>query len=280
MKVEPTVKGLRAAVNIAKKDKKFVGFVPTMGNLHAGHITLVKEAKARCDFVVVSIFVNPTQFGEGEDFDSYPRTLNADLDKLMDAGADVVFTPEVADMYPNYPQQTVVTVGDIANQLCGLNRPGHFDGVATVVSKLLGMVKPDVAFFGQKDYQQLAVIRQVVADLAIDSDIVGIPTVRADDGLALSSRNGYLSEDERKKAVLLSKCLKKVGGYLLQGDKDYAKLEKAASKFLTESGFEVDYIRIKTPELNEPTAEDTKWVVLAAAKMGKPRLIDNMTFGQ
>lgn len=280
MKVESSVKGLRAAVNIAKHDKKTVGFVPTMGNLHDGHITLVKEAKVRCDFVVVSIFVNPTQFGEGEDFDSYPRTLNADLDKLMDVGADVVFTPEVADMYPNYPQQTVVTVGDIANQLCGLNRPGHFDGVATVVSKLLGIVKPNVAFFGQKDYQQLAVIRQVVADLAIDADIVGIPTVRSEDGLALSSRNGYLSDSERKQAALLSKCLKKVGGYLLQGDTDYTKLEKAAAKFLTESGFEVDYICIKTPQLTQPTDKDTKWVVLAAAKLGKPRLIDNMTFGK
>lgn len=279
MKVESSVQGLRAAVNIAKKDKKFVGFVPTMGNLHEGHITLVKQAKARCDYVVVSIFVNPTQFGEGEDFDSYPRTLNADLDKLMDAGADMVFTPEVSDMYPNHPQQTVVTVGEIANQLCGLNRPGHFDGVATVVAKLFGMVKPNMAFFGEKDYQQLAVIRQVVADLAIDTEIIGIPTVRADDGLALSSRNGYLSESERTKAVLLNKCLKKVGGYLLQGDKDYDKLEKAATKFLTESGFDVDYIRIKTPQLTEPTADDSKWVVLAAAKLGKPRLIDNMTFG-
>lgn len=280
MKVESSVLSLRAAVNIAKKSAKTIGFVPTMGNLHDGHITLVKEAKARCDFVVVSIFVNPTQFGAGEDFDSYPRTRNADLEKLMDVGADVVFTPEVPDMYPHYPQNTLVTVGDIAKQLCGLNRPGHFDGMATVVAKLLGIVKPDIALFGEKDYQQLAVIRQVVADLAIDTDIIGIPTVRADDGLALSSRNGYLSESERKKAVLLSKCLKKVGGYLLQGDKDYAKLEKAAAKFLTESGFAVDYVSIKTPELTNPTEETGKWVVLAAAKLGKPRLIDNMTFGK
>lgn len=279
MKVESSVQNLRAAINIAKKEGKTIGFVPTMGNLHEGHLTLVKEAKVRCDFVVVSIFVNPTQFGEGEDFESYPRTLAQDLDHLMTVNADMVFTPEVGDMYPNFPQKTVVTVGEIANQLCGLNRPGHFDGVATVVAKLLNLVRPHIALFGQKDYQQLAVIRQVVADLAIETDIVGVPTVRADDGLALSSRNGYLDETQRETAVLLSRSLKKVGGYLLQGKTDYAALEKSATEFLNESGFVTDYVKIKTPELTNPDQDSKKWVVLAAAKLGNTRLIDNMQFG-
>jgi len=278
IKTVTTVAALRTQIKQIKHDKQRVAFVPTMGNLHEGHIALVKAALACCDYVVVSIFVNPTQFGEGEDFDSYPRTLDADIAKLAAAGAQMVFVPGVDQMYPDYPQHTTVTVGTIANQLCGKRRVGHFDGVATVVTKLLGMVTADVAFFGQKDYQQLAVIRQVVADLAIDTEIVGVPTVRAADGLALSSRNGYLSDTERASAALLSQSLNMIGERLCKGERDYAQLEQSAQAHLNASGFVVDYIRIATVQLGVPTAQDSTWVVLVAAQLGTTRLIDNMSF--
>lgn len=278
MKVETTTQGLRAAIKIARKSGKSISLVPTMGNLHAGHIKLVKEAKARSEFVVVSIFVNPTQFGAGEDLDNYPRTLNEDYDKLEKAAANLVFVPSVEEVYPNYPQATTVTVGAVANQLCGASRAGHFDGVATVVTKLFNLVRPDIACFGEKDYQQLAVIRQITAELNFDIGIVPVPTQRADDGLALSSRNGYLTDDERKRAVALSSCLKRIGEHLQKGTKSYAGLIKAGEDYLAKHGFVVDYIAIKNPDLTDADESSSAWVVLAAAKLGSTRLIDNMTF--
>lgn len=278
MKTETSISGIQSAIASARKAGKYIGFVPTMGNLHAGHLRLVQEAGIRCDFVVVSVFVNPTQFGENEDFDAYPRTLEADCQKLANSRCDIVFAPNVSEMYPQLPMQTHVKVGEVANQLCGLTRAGHFDGVATVVTKLFNIVQPDMAFFGEKDYQQLAVIRQMVADLSFPISITGVPIQRADDGLALSSRNQYLTEDERQNAPLLYKVLTKVTDYLTKGERDYKKLEKAAIKKLTNAGFKVDYIEIKTHNLQLPTDKTTQFVVLGAAKLGDTRLIDNIAF--
>lgn len=278
MKVETTLKGLRAAVKIAKKSGKTVALVPTMGNLHEGHLTLVKEAVARSEFVVVSIFVNPTQFGENEDFDSYPRTLDADYDKLANTSCNLVFAPSMAEIYPNWPENTMLSVGSIANQLCGKSRPGHFDGMATIVTKLFNMVTPDIAFFGEKDYQQLAIIRQFSKDLHFDLDIMGIPIVRNKDGLALSSRNGYLNEQELATASLLNKCLQHVGKHLLTGIKQYDKLTTAASQYLEKHGFVVDYLEIRQLDLSLPDNDSREFIVLVAAKLGSTRLIDNMQF--
>ena len=198
MKTETTIQSLNAALSPARLARKTIGFVPTMGNLHQGHLNLVREAKKLCDVVVVSIFVNPIQFGPNEDFDSYPRTLDQDSQLLAEVGCDIIFAPSVEQMYGNKPRLTNISVSQITADLCGLQRPGHFDGVAVVVTKLFNMVQPNYAFFGEKDYQQLAVIRQFVRDLNIPLEVIGIPIVRAADGLALSSRNGYLSVEQRQ----------------------------------------------------------------------------------
>lgn len=210
MKTETTIQGLTASLSPARAAKKMIGFVPTMGNLHEGHLTLVREAKKICDVVVVSIFVNPTQFGVGEDFDSYPRTLEQDSRLLADVGCDIIFAPSVEQMYGSQPRLTNISVGQITDDLCGKSRPGHFDGVAVVVTKLFNIVQPDYAFFGQKDYQQLAVIRQLVQDLNIPLEVIGVPIVRAQDGLALSSRNGYLTEEQRATAPKIYQLLNKL----------------------------------------------------------------------
>jgi pantoate--beta-alanine ligase len=209
MQTRSTVKALRNAVKAAKQEGKKISFVPTMGNLHEGHLQLVRRAKAVSDFVVVSIFVNPLQFGAGEDLDNYPRTLSADKQKLFAEGADLLFTPSTEEMYPNInaAPPTVVSVPKISETLCGLNRPGHFAGVATVVSKLFNMVQPEIAIFGKKDFQQLLVIRKMVEDLCLPIEIMGVTTARAEDGLALSSRNGYLNENERDIAPKLHRIL-------------------------------------------------------------------------
>ncbi len=208
MKTETTIQGLSASLNPARSARKIIGFVPTMGNLHQGHLNLVREARKLCDVVVVSIFVNPIQFGPNEDFDNYPRTLEQDQQLLADVGCDIVFAPTVEQMYGNKPRLTNISVSGITNDLCGLQRPGHFDGVAVVVTKLFNIVQPNYAFFGQKDYQQLAVIRQFVQDLNIPLEVIGVPIARAEDGLALSSRNGYLSEQERATAPVIFQSLK------------------------------------------------------------------------
>lgn len=252
-----------------------IAFVPTMGNLHEGHIELVRMAKQRGTCVVVSVFVNPLQFGPNEDFDKYPRTLEADCTKLQGL-ADVVFAPAVSDMYPE--QQTLyVEPPPIANELCGAFRPGHFRGMATVVLKLFNLVQPQIAIFGKKDYQQLAIIRQMVTQFNLPIEIVGAETSRATDGLALSSRNQYLSPEERTEAVHMHRTLTEVANELKTGAKDLAMIELKASQALANRGWQVEYVAIRRQNgLTKPEAEEKKLVVVAAARLGKTRLIDNL----
>ena len=252
-----------------------VAFVPTMGNLHEGHLDLVRRAREHGKCVVVSVFVNPLQFGPLEDFDKYPRTLTADFTKLQGV-ADVVFAPSVSDMYPQ--QQTVfIEPPPISNELCGATRPGHFRGMTTVVLKLLNIVQPHVAIFGKKDYQQLHIIRQMVTQMNLPINIVGGETVRAKDGLALSSRNQYLSEAERTEAVFLHQTLNTLRQNIQNSTEDFAKVEAEASAVLDKRGWLVEYVSIRNREtLDHPEIADTKLVVLAAARLGTTRLIDNL----
>jgi pantoate--beta-alanine ligase len=226
MNTVKTVRELRAAVARARSEGKRIGFVPTMGNLHSGHVALITKATQRVDFVVASIFVNPLQFGAGEDLDKYPRTLAADQEKLLEAGCSLLFAPTVEEMYPDgMAGQTRVSVPQLSEGLCGASRPGHFEGVATVVSKLFNMVQPDLAIFGQKDYQQLAVIRALVHDLNMPIQIIGEPTVRAADGLALSSRNGFLNEEQRAVAPVVYRSLEqRLPNRSKQGERDFPAL--------------------------------------------------------
>lgn len=275
MKTETTIQGLTASLSPARAARKIIGFVPTMGNLHEGHLNLVREARKICDVVVVSIFVNPIQFGPNEDFENYPRTLEQDSHLLADVGCDIVFAPSIEQMYGNKPRLTNITVSEITNDLCGLQRPGHFDGVAVVVTKLFNMVQPNFAFFGQKDYQQLAVIRQFVRDLNIPLEVIGVPITRAEDGLALSSRNGYLSEQHRQIAPTIYQSLKAAEQELQNGVALAEVLESIKQK-LTQSGFIVDYVEARTPELHKLEAFDQDVVLFVAAKLGTTRLIDNL----
>ncbi len=275
MKTETTIQGLTASLSPARAAKKMIGFVPPMGNLHEGHLTLVREAKKICDVVVVSIFVNPIQFGAGEDFDSYPRTLEQDSRLLADVGCDIIFAPSVEQMYGSQPRLTNISVGQITDDLCGKSRPGHFDGVAVVVTKLFNIVQPDYAFFGQKDYQQLAVIRQLVQDLNIPLEVIGVPIVRAQDGLALSSRNGYLTEEQRATAPKIYQLLKQAEQDLHEG-KALSAVLATISDQLTQAGFVVDYVEARQPNL-QPIEQFTQNLVLfVAAKLGSTRLIDNL----
>lgn len=279
MKTETTIAGLRAALKAARKTGKSIALVPTMGNLHAGHITLVKKAKQRADIVVVSIFVNPTQFGVNEDFDKYPRTLAADSALLAEAQCDLVFAPAAQEMYPDgRSQNTSVSVSGITEVLCGKSRPGHFTGVATVVSKLFNIVQPDMALFGEKDYQQLAVIRRFSKELCFPIEIVGVPTVRAEDGLALSSRNGFLSVDERKLAPQIYQTLSNLRSAIENGQRDYAMLAAAGNGHLEKCGFTPDYLEIRRQDLDPAGPEDKALVILVAARLGTTRLIDNLAF--
>lgn len=249
-----------------------------MGNLHVGHIRLVENARRLADKVVASIFVNPTQFGEGEDFDNYPHTPEQDAAKLIEAGLDLLFLPSVEEMYPplNRPA-CFVDVPGLSDELCGQFRPGHFRGVATVVCKLFNLVQPDLALFGEKDYQQLAVIRRMTADLNLPVTIHGVPTVRDADGLALSSRNAYLSAAERALAPCLYQTLKAVAAELQAGNTRFAELEQQQRQCLQQLGFELDYLSIRrADDLSLPSSDDTGLVVLVAARLGKARLIDNL----
>ncbi|QIC60690.1 pantoate--beta-alanine ligase [Acinetobacter schindleri] len=275
MKTETTIQGLAASLNPARSARKIIGFVPTMGNLHQGHLNLVREARKLCDVVVVSIFVNPIQFGPNEDFDNYPRTLEQDQQLLAEVGCDIIFAPSVEQMYGNKPRLTNISVSDITNDLCGLQRPGHFDGVAVVVTKLFNMVQPNYAFFGEKDYQQLAVIRQFVQDLNIPLEVIGVPIARAEDGLALSSRNGYLTEQERQTAPVIYRSLKAAEQQLHEGIVLDIVLT-GIRQTLTEAGFVVDYIEARTPELQKIDEFNQDLVLFIAAKLGKTRLIDNL----
>jgi pantoate--beta-alanine ligase len=278
MQVIDSIAGLRALTHQWKCDSNSVGFVPTMGNLHEGHLTLVKRAKTHNHKVVVSIFVNPMQFGQNEDLDAYPRTIEADKQKLLDAGADAVFLPSVADMYPRgLSQQTYVEVPGISDILCGASRPGHFRGVATVVAKLFNMVRPDDAFFGEKDFQQLQVIRLMAEDLSTGITIHGVPTQRSDSGLALSSRNGYLSDEQRTTAATIYASMQYAKQAIESGERDYPALEKLLQEKLTQAGFRKDYIHIVNANtFQAASADDTHLVILVAAYLGTTRLIDNL----
>jgi pantoate--beta-alanine ligase len=270
---------LRERVRGWKRDGLRVGFVPTMGNLHAGHFSLVKLARTRADKVVASVFVNPTQFGPGEDFERYPRTPEADANGLSAAGCDALWLPSVATMYPYGPQATVrVSVPGVTEVLEGAHRPGHFDGVATVVARLFNQVQPDVAVFGQKDYQQLAVIRYLVRDLAFPIELLAGETLREADGLAMSSRNQYLSAGERPVAARIRQTLQQMRSDALAGV-SRIEVEREAQKRLEAHGFVVDYAALRRQDLTEPPdGEGGLRVALVAARLGRTRLIDNLAF--
>lgn len=273
MKICETIASLQETLSKAGR----IAFVPTMGNLHDGHITLMRQARSHGDCVVASIFVNRLQFRPGEDFDKYPRTFEADCQRLEAAGVDVLFFPSEAEMYPQPQQYHVEPPAEQASILEGEFRPGHFRGVATVVAKLFNIVQPQVALFGRKDYQQLMVLRNMTRDLALPIDIIAGETVRAADGLALSSRNGYLSEAERNEAPNLYRILSGIRSAILQGEKDYPRLEKAAMAELTARGWRPDYIAVREKlALQCPSAHDSGLVILAAALLGSTRLIDNL----
>lgn len=253
-----------------------IAFVPTMGNLHPGHLQLVDVAKTKADKVVVSIFVNPSQFGVGEDYESYPRTEREDRQKLDEADADLLFLPDVAEIYAP-DAQTVVSVTGLSGLYCGASRPGHFNGVATVVCKLFNIVQPDTALFGLKDFQQLTVIRAMVRDLNIPVEIIGVATVREAEGLAMSSRNGYLSSEEKKVAPLLYRSLCMARDAILTGNRRYAEIEQQAMMFLEQAGFRPDYFSVcRDSDLKKAVPEDESLVILVAASLGKTRLIDNL----
>ncbi|TBU96682.1 pantoate--beta-alanine ligase [Phytopseudomonas dryadis] len=280
MNTVKSVRELRAAVAQARAEGKQIGLVPTMGNLHAGHAALVEKAAQRADFVVASIFVNPLQFGPSEDLDKYPRSLLADQERLVEAGCHLLFTPDVDEMYPQgMQQQTLISVPGVSEGLCGASRPGHFAGVATVVTKLLNMVQPDLAIFGQKDFQQLAVIRTLVRDLNMPIQIIGEPTVRDDNGLALSSRNGYLSDEQRSTASILYRSLQQIAAAIQAGRRDLASLLDEAQRQHAAAGLRGDYLEVREAEtLRAVSRGDHELVVLVAAYLGNTRLIDNLTF--
>lgn len=260
-----------------RQQAKRVALVPTMGNLHEGHLSLVRTARAHADAVVVSIFVNRIQFGAGEDFDQYPRTLEQDVKKLAAAGVDVVFAPVESELYPNGIQNYFVEPPVIQNELCGRSRPGHFRGVATVVTKLFNIVQPDVACFGKKDYQQLVVIKGMVQDLNMNVEIIPVGIERAKTGLALSSRNSYLTDTERAQAAQLSEQLQVMAKAIAQGNRDYAVLENSAATYLQQHGWQVDYIEVRQAQmLTKAQNSDTNLVIVAAAILGTTRLIDNI----
>jgi len=278
METVTTVDAVRARVLQWRAAGLRVAFVPTMGNLHAGHMSLLAAARYRGDRVVASIFVNPLQFGPSEDYTAYPRTLLEDQQLLQEARCDLLFAPSVAEMYPHGgDQRTLIVVRGLSHILCGRFRPGHFDGVATVVAKLFGIVAPDVAVFGEKDYQQLLVVRHMTLDLALPVEIVGAPTVRATDGLALSSRNRFLSAEERARASAIHQSLRHAARAIYGGSTDYAALERDGSVMLQRAGMSVDYFSIRNAaDLTEPTAASTDLVVLTAVRLGRARLIDNL----
>jgi pantoate--beta-alanine ligase len=278
MQVVSTISELRRTLATWRRDGERIALVPTMGNLHAGHLSLVTEAQHRADRVVATIFVNPMQFGESEDIDAYPRTFDEDRAKLEENQVDLLFCPEVSTLYPvAMEMMTRVEVPGLSDVLCGASRPGHFRGVATVVAKLFNMAQPQVAVFGEKDFQQLAVIRRMVRDLDMSVEVVGVATMREADGLAMSSRNGYLTPAEREIAPTLYATLQMTAEKLQQGEQDLSSLQEKAANVLKNAGFCPGYVSIRRAEdLREPTQDDRDLVVLAAAWLGKARLIDNL----
>ena len=277
MQIHPTVAGLRAALDAERARGARIAFVPTMGNLHEGHASLMRQGHDHADVVVASVFVNRLQFGPNEDFDRYPRTMDADCERMRDAGVAHVFAPSEAELYPQPQTLRVVPDPALADLLEGAFRPGFFTGVATVVAKLFNIVQPQVAVFGKKDYQQLMVIRQLVRQMALPIDIVGGETLRADDGLALSSRNGYLSATERARALELHHALAAARDALQSGDRDFARIEHDAMAFLEARGWSPQYVAVRRQaDLQSPAAHESSLVILAAALLGSTRLIDNL----
>jgi len=270
------VESLQAEIKKWRDAGERIAFVPTMGNLHEGHLQLVDRAKAKADRCVVSIFVNPTQFGPNEDLEQYPRTEKKDCVLLAARGADLVFIPSVDVIYGERVSSDIRVPKNLNNQLCGKDRPGHFDGVASVVARLFDMVKPDVAVFGNKDYQQVQVIRWLVNELDLKIKIVAVPTVREEDGLAMSSRNQYLTQEERQRASRLQHILDLIAAELRKGRRDFDALTDEATLALNKTGWQVDYIEILRPNLTKPTEKTRDYIILAAASLGKPRLIDNL----
>jgi pantoate--beta-alanine ligase len=275
-----TVPELRDVVKTWRSEGRRVALVPTMGNLHSGHLSLVSEAQKQADRVVVSIFVNPTQFGIGEDFETYPRTQCEDQQKLAAAGVDLLFQPAVSEIYKS-DAKTVVSVTGLSEYYCGVSRPGHFDGVATIVCKLFNIVQPDIALFGLKDFQQMTIIRMMVRDLNLPVKIIGVETVREASGLAMSSRNGYLSADEKTVAAKLYQSLCIARDTVLAGQVSYEDIERSALLYLQEAGFQPDYFSVcRVSDLKKAVVDDVELVLLAAARLGKTRLIDNVCFSR
>lgn len=275
MKTINDIHFIQQEIKLLKQNYK-IALVPTMGGLHLGHLQLIQKAKTLADIVVVSIFVNPLQFGPNEDFDKYPRSLEADLAKLAALDVAIVFTPEITQIYPDIAQQTKVCVPKISDELCGKSRPQFFYGITTVVNKLLNIIQPDIAIFGQKDYQQLFIIKKMVRDLCIPVEIVGCEIIREPDGLAMSSRNQYLTAEERSLASLLYKTLGEVKDKILAGE-IYSHITDEATAHLNQLGFKVDYLEIRNCHtLEAANIADKDLIILAAAMLGKTRLIDNM----
>ena len=279
MLIIETLPLLRQHIRRMRLEGKRIALVPTMGNLHDGHMKLVDEAKARADVVVVTIFVNPMQFDRADDLVRYPRTLQEDCEKLNKRKVDLVFSPAPEEIYPaGTGEQTFVEVPGISGILEGASRPGHFRGVSTIVSKLFNLVQPDIACFGEKDYQQLALIRKMTADMGYDIDIVGVPTVRAKDGLALSSRNGYLSPEQRKIAPGLHKVMQEMAARVQAGERDVEAIVAEATQALDEKGFRTDELTVRDADtLGELSATSKRAVILMAAWLGQARLIDNIS---
>ncbi|MBE3663564.1 pantoate--beta-alanine ligase [Vibrio navarrensis] len=271
------IAALRDQLRAFKREGRKIAFVPTMGNLHEGHLTLVRKAREHADIVVVSIFVNPMQFERADDLNNYPRTLDEDLSKLNSQGVDLVFTPSAEIMYPEgLDKQTAVEVPGLSSMLEGASRPGHFRGVATIVTKLFNIVQPDVACFGEKDFQQLAIIRKMTSDLALDIEIIGVPTVREMDGLAMSSRNGLLTIDERQRAPVLARTMRWISSAIRGGRDDYASIIEDANDQLRAADLQPDEIFIRDARtLQAINADTTQAVILMSAFLGKARLIDN-----
>ncbi|MGA2366796.1 MAG: pantoate--beta-alanine ligase [Steroidobacteraceae bacterium] len=277
METVVTIEAVRAHVRAWRSKGQRIGFVPTMGNLHAGHLSLLAAARYRADRVIASVFVNPLQFGPQEDFARYPRTPIEDVRLLAEAQCDLLFAPGVSEIYPDGgTQPTLVSVRGLSEILCGQFRPGHFDGVVTVVAKLFGIVAPDVAIFGEKDYQQYLLIRRMTLDLALPVEVIGAPTVRANDGLALSSRNRYLTPAERARAPAIYQALRAAVGRIDAGDRDYEGIEHAGREALERAQMVADYFSIRNAvDLSVP-AEASDLIVLTAARLGRSRLIDNL----
>ncbi|HDZ37619.1 MAG TPA: pantoate--beta-alanine ligase [Marinobacter sp.] len=279
MRTVHSLKELRAILSGYRQQEKTIGLVPTMGNLHEGHISLIRKAAEAADIVVTTIFVNPMQFGANEDLDTYPRTLLSDQDKLSEAGNSLVFAPSAEEIYPDgLAQHTRVIVPDVSDGHCGASRPKHFEGVATVVSVLFNMIQPDVAVFGEKDFQQLAVIRKMTRDLMMPIEIIGAPTVREDDGLAKSSRNGYLSAEERAIAPAIYQILEATAAKIADGRCDFLALAQEAGDSLNNAGLYLDYFNIANSQTLKPAVpEDQDITLMAAAYLGATRLIDNIS---